>query len=46
MRADNFMFEYQLLAAQGYALIFSNARGCQGYGQEFCTAKATTLPRP
>jgi dipeptidyl aminopeptidase/acylaminoacyl peptidase len=38
MRAANFLFEYQLLAAQGYALLFCNARGCQGYGQDFCTA--------
>jgi dipeptidyl aminopeptidase/acylaminoacyl peptidase len=38
MRAANFLFEYQLLAAQGYALVFCNARGCQGYGQDFCTA--------
>ena len=38
MRAANFLFEYQLLAAQGYALVFCNARGCQGYGEEFCTA--------
>lgn len=38
MRAPNFMFEYQLLAAAGYALIFCNARGCQGYGEAFCTA--------
>ncbi|MCB0046557.1 MAG: S9 family peptidase [Caldilineaceae bacterium] len=38
MRAPNFFFDYQLLAAAGYALIFCNARGCQGYGEEFCTA--------
>ncbi len=38
MRAANFLFEYQLLAAQGYALVFCNARGCQGYGEAFCTA--------
>ena len=38
MRCDNFMLEYQLLAAQGYSVIFCNARGCQGYGEKFCTA--------
>lgn len=38
MRCDNFMLEYQLLAAQGYSVIFCNARGCQGYGEAFCTA--------
>jgi dipeptidyl aminopeptidase/acylaminoacyl peptidase len=38
MRAPNFMFEYQLLAAAGYAVVYCNARGCQGYGEAFCTA--------
>jgi dipeptidyl aminopeptidase/acylaminoacyl peptidase len=38
MRCHNFMLEYQLLAAQGYSVIFCNARGCQGYGENFCTA--------
>jgi dipeptidyl aminopeptidase/acylaminoacyl peptidase len=38
MRCNNFMLEYQLLAAQGYSVIFCNARGCQGYGENFCTA--------
>lgn len=38
MRAGNFWFEYQLLAAQGYAVLYCNARGCQGYGEAFCTA--------
>jgi dipeptidyl aminopeptidase/acylaminoacyl peptidase len=38
MRADNFMFEWQLFAAHGYAVVWANARGCQGYGDPFCTA--------
>lgn len=37
MRCDNFMLEYQLLATRGYSVIFCNARGCQGYGENFCT---------
>lgn len=31
-----FFFEFQLLAANGYAVIYSNPRGSQGYGQAFC----------
>jgi dipeptidyl aminopeptidase/acylaminoacyl peptidase len=38
MRGGNFWFEYQLLAAHGYAVLYCNARGCQGYGETFCTA--------
>jgi dipeptidyl aminopeptidase/acylaminoacyl peptidase len=38
MRSSNFMFEYQVLAAAGYAVLFCNARGCQSYGEAFCTA--------
>jgi len=38
MRGHEFMFEYQLLAAEGYAVVYCNTRGCQGYGEEFCTA--------
>lgn len=30
-----FMHEFQLLCAAGYAVIFSNPPGSQGYGQEF-----------
>ncbi|PZN07416.1 MAG: peptidase S9 family protein, partial [Bacillota bacterium] len=33
-----FCHELQLLAARGYAVFFTNPRGSQGYGQEFCTA--------
>ncbi len=38
MRSSNFMFEYQALAGAGYAVAFCNARGCQSYGEAFCTA--------
>ncbi len=38
MRAGNFIFEYQLYAAQGYGVLYINTRGCQGYGEAFCTA--------
>jgi dipeptidyl aminopeptidase/acylaminoacyl peptidase len=42
MRGANFTFEFQALAAAnegaGYAVLYCNARGCQGYGQDFCTA--------
>lgn len=31
-----FMMEFQCLAAAGYAVIYSNPRGSQGYGQHFC----------
>lgn len=35
MRASVFVFEFQLYAAQGYAVLHCNARGNQGYGEEF-----------
>lgn len=38
MYAYSFFFEFQLMAAQGYAVIFTNPRGSQGYGEEFCKA--------
>ncbi|MCQ4088503.1 S9 family peptidase [Saccharibacillus sp. JS10] len=38
MYGHTFMHEFQLLASQGYALIFSNPRGGHGYGQEFVNA--------
>ncbi|HYF94138.1 MAG TPA: S9 family peptidase [Symbiobacteriaceae bacterium] len=31
-----FMMEFQCLAAAGYAVIYTNPRGSQGYGQQFC----------
>jgi len=30
--------EFQLLAAQGFAVIYGNPRGSQGYGEGFCSA--------
>jgi dipeptidyl aminopeptidase/acylaminoacyl peptidase len=31
-----FMMEFQCLAAAGYAVVYTNPRGSQGYGQHFC----------
>jgi dipeptidyl aminopeptidase/acylaminoacyl peptidase len=36
MYGAGFHFEFQWLAAQGYAVIYSNPRGSQGYGKDFC----------
>lgn len=33
---DTFFFEMQLLAANGYAVFFSNPRGSTGYGEDYC----------
>lgn len=33
-----FFFEFQLLAACGYVVLYTNPRGSQGYGQAFCAA--------
>jgi dipeptidyl aminopeptidase/acylaminoacyl peptidase len=38
MRSDNLHVEWQVFAAAGYAVVWVNTRGCQGYGDEFCTA--------
>lgn len=38
MYANSFMHEFQLLAAQGYAVLYSNPRGSHGYGQKFVDA--------
>ena len=38
MRSNNFHFEWQLFVAAGYAVVWANTRGCQGYGDPFCTA--------
>ncbi|UHA72735.1 S9 family peptidase [Paenibacillus sp. 481] len=38
MYANTFMHEFQLLAAQGYAVVFTNPRGGHGYGQQFVNA--------
>ncbi|HVT11424.1 MAG TPA: S9 family peptidase [Fimbriimonadaceae bacterium] len=33
-----FFHEFQLLAAEGYVVVFSNPRGSKGYGEAFCAA--------
>ncbi len=33
-----FFHEFQVLAAQGYTVVYSNPRGSKGYGQAFCEA--------
>jgi dipeptidyl aminopeptidase/acylaminoacyl peptidase len=33
-----FFHEMQLLAAEGYVVVYSNPRGSKGYGEEFCAA--------
>ena len=38
--AGAYFFEFQLFAANGYAVIFTNPRGSLGYGQAFCEAIA------
>lgn len=38
MYANTFFHELQLLAAQGYFVLYSNPRGSYGYGQEFVNA--------
>lgn len=40
MYGYSFFFEFQLMANMGMGVIFSNPRGSQGYGEEFCTAIA------
>ncbi len=38
MRGPEFSFQNQVLAGQGWSVIIINTRGCQGYGESFCTA--------
>lgn len=38
MRSDNLHVEWQVYVAAGYAVAWVNTRGCQGYGDDFCTA--------
>lgn len=38
MYGHSFFFEFQLLAARGYAVVFSNPRGSAGYGRDFMHA--------
>ncbi len=35
---ETFFHEFQVLAAQGYTVVFSNPRGSKGYGEAHCTA--------
>ncbi len=35
---ERFYFEFQRLAAQGYAVLYVNPRGSQGYGEHFASA--------
>lgn len=35
MYAEAFMHEFQLLAAHGYVVVYTNPRGSSGYGEEF-----------
>lgn len=34
----SFFHEFQVLCAQGYAVVFSNPRGSKGYGEAYCAA--------
>jgi len=38
MYTGSFFFEFQLLCAAGIGVVFTNPRGSQGYGQDFCAA--------
>ncbi len=38
---NSMMFEFQLLAASGYAVIFTNPRGSSAYGEDFAAAILT-----
>lgn len=38
MYSDAFFFEFQLVAASGIAVVYTNPRGSIGYGQDFCSA--------
>ncbi|HEU5327320.1 MAG TPA: S9 family peptidase, partial [Thermomicrobiales bacterium] len=35
---ESFYLEFQLLAARGYVVLYTNPRGSEGYGQEFVAA--------
>lgn len=38
MYANTYFHEFQLLAAQGYVVLYTNPRGSHGYGQQFVNA--------
>lgn len=35
---EAYFHEFQVLAARGYVVLYTNPRGSQGYGQQFCDA--------
>jgi dipeptidyl aminopeptidase/acylaminoacyl peptidase len=37
MYGNSFFHEFQTLAAAGYVVVYSNPRGSEGYGEEFCS---------
>jgi len=37
MYANHYFHEFQLLAAQGYVVVYTNPRGSQGYGTEYAS---------
>lgn len=38
MYGDRMVFEFQVLAAEGWAVVYTNPRGSLGYGHAFCSA--------
>jgi dipeptidyl aminopeptidase/acylaminoacyl peptidase len=34
---NSFFHEFQTMAAKGYVVVYTNPRGSQGYGEEFCS---------
>jgi len=38
MYGQGFFFEFQVLAAAGYGVVYGNPRGSKGYGEAFCSA--------
>lgn len=38
MYGNSFVHEFQTLAASGYVVVYSNPRGSEGYGEEFCSS--------
>jgi dipeptidyl aminopeptidase/acylaminoacyl peptidase len=44
--ADRFSIKYQLLAAAGYSIVYSNPRGSTGYGEAFANTTHDNWPGP